>query len=138
MENEEDKLYVIARADLAPGVLLAQACHAAIAYGFRHPEEAAAWFWDSSNLVILECPDEAGIRRLTELAKAASIPYVLFKEPDLDMAVTAAAFGGGIRKLVSSLPLALRKASASMPRIDAAPTSSSGSRAPRASPEAGA
>lgn len=108
MENEDEKLYVVARGDLPPGVLLTQACHAAIAYGFRHPEAAASWFWDSSNLVILEVTDETRLRRLCELARAAGIPYVIFKEPDLDMQATAAAFGGGIRKLVSSLPLALR------------------------------
>lgn len=121
MENEEEKLYVVARADLAPGVLLAQACHAAIAYGFRHPEEAAAWFWDSNNLVILECPDEARLLRLCELAKASRIPYLLFKEPALDMHATAAAFGGGIRKLVSSLPLALRDRSTSSSPATAQP-----------------
>ncbi len=125
MENEEEKLYVVVRADLAPGVLLAQACHAAIAYGFRHPEDAARWFWDSNNLVVLECPDETRLRSLTVAAKVARIPYVIFSEPDLDMAATAAAFGSNARRMLSSLPLALRGA-----------TSSSGSRAPQASREA--
>jgi hypothetical protein len=126
MDNE--KLYVVVRSDLPAGAMLAQSAHAAVAFGFRHPELAAEWFWDSNNLVILETPDEASLRALVTNARVARIPYVLFSEPDFDMAATAAAFGKEAKKMLRGLSLALRER----------PTSSSGSRAPRASPVVGA
>src|SRR5690348_89416 len=107
MDNE--KLYIVSRADLPPGDRAAQSCHAAFAFAMRHPNEAGRWFWDSNNIVLLECADEATLRRLVDQARAADVPYALFSEPDFDCAATACAFGYGMRRLLSSLPLALRE-----------------------------
>lgn len=75
----------------------------------RHPEAAQSWFWDSNNLVVLECADEAMLRSLAGQAKSHGVPYALFSEPDLNCAATACAFGHGMRRFLSSLPLAFRE-----------------------------
>ena len=106
MENE--KLYVVVRSDLEPGARAAQLCHAAIAFVFRHGARAAEWFWDSNNIVLLECRDEAELLDLTARARSAGIDYALFQEPDFGMSHTAAAFGAGARRMLSRLPLALK------------------------------
>ncbi len=109
---ETEKLYVVSRADLPPGDRAAQSCHAAFAFAFRHPTHAAEWFWDSNNIVLLECPDEPALRKLVELARSAAVPYALFSEPDFECAATACAFGNGARRFLSSLPLALKNKAA--------------------------
>ena len=108
MENE--KLFIVVRSDLAPGDRCAQSCHALGAFAIRHPDEARTWFWDSNNLVVLECVDEAALRELVVLARRHGVPYALFSEPDLSCAATACAFGNGMRRFLSSLPLAFREA----------------------------
>lgn len=103
------KLYVVVCADLLPGDRAAQSCHAALAFAFRHRELAETWFWDSNNIVLLECADEPALLSLVERARALGLPYALFSEPDFGSRSTAAAFAGGARKFLSSLPLALRE-----------------------------
>jgi peptidyl-tRNA hydrolase len=107
MENE--KLYIVVRADLPPGDRAAQSCHAAFAFAMRHPTEAGRWFWDSNNIVLLECADEAALRGLVVRARLAEVPYALFSEPDFDCHATACAFSTGARRFLSSLPLALKE-----------------------------
>lgn len=108
MENE--KLYVVVRSDLEPGARAAQLCHAAIAFVFRHGGRAAEWFWDSNNLVLLECTDESALLELVRSARAAAVRYAVFQEPDFGMSHTAAAFSSEARRLLSRLPLALKPA----------------------------
>jgi len=104
-----EKLFVVVRNDLEPGLQLAQAVHAAVKYALSH-EDARRWHEESNNVAVLQVPDEAALKALTHqvLTRDPSCLAVVFEEPDLDHQWTAAAFGGGAKKLLGSLPLALR------------------------------
>jgi len=102
------KLFLIARADLAPGAQLAQACHALRAFTATHPAVDAEWYRDSNNLVVLQVPDEPALAALTERAHAAAVPHAVFREFDFGNEATALALAPSGARLVSQLPLALR------------------------------
>jgi hypothetical protein len=99
------RLYVVVRADLPPGLQLAQACHATREFGLRYPGLDLG-----DNLVVLQVPGEAALHELLLEAGDRDLPAVAFAEPDLHDELTAAAFSGDARALLSSLPLALRAA----------------------------
>lgn len=101
-----DKLYIVVRADLPPGMQIAQACHALRQFTSVHSEIDRAWYEGSNNLVVLQVPGEDELFDL--LARAGEIPITSFREPDLDDDVTAIAIGPQGSGLVSQLPLALR------------------------------
>lgn len=106
-----EKLYVVVRADLAPGLQAAQACHAAMEFVVaRHPDLGRAWHRGSNNLVLLQVPDGAALRDLARQAGRHRIACAEFFEPDLDYAMTAIALGPDGGPLVGQLPLALRAA----------------------------
>jgi peptidyl-tRNA hydrolase len=107
-EPIDEKLYIVVRADLKPGLQAAQACHALRLFSAEHPEEDRAWYEGSNNLVLLQVPDERELLALRE--KADGCPASLFREPDLGGEATALAFGPAARKTVSNLPLLLRGA----------------------------
>lgn len=67
------KLYVLVRNDLAPGLQMAQAVHAATAFVHLHPDLYLA----TPNVVVLSVPDEES------LIAHATPDGVLFREPDL-------------------------------------------------------
>ena len=52
------RLYVVVRADLAPGAQLAQSCHALSAFAHQYRAEHEAWQSGEQNLVVLSVPDE--------------------------------------------------------------------------------
>lgn len=104
------KLYVVIRADLPPGAQAAQAVHGAFAFAMHHPIVARYWYHKSNNLVVLQVPNEACLKHLANQARDAGIDHAVFREPDFDDTVTAVAIEPAGRKLVSSLPLALRAA----------------------------
>jgi peptidyl-tRNA hydrolase len=87
---------------------LAQSCHALAAFVMEHTMLARSWHESSNNLVILECENEERLLLLAGQSAAEGVPTTLFREPDLGGAATACAFGPGARKLLSSLPLALK------------------------------
>lgn len=103
-----EKLFVIVRADLAPGAQLAQSCHAVCAFESAHRELYRAWNEGSNNLVALQVPDERALLVLMERAARDGIQYARFREPDFGGSITAIAVAGSGARLVSSLPLALR------------------------------
>jgi len=105
-----ERLYIVTRADLAPGARCAQACHTLRAFVDAHAEIDRAWFGASNNLVVLEAPNEAALVALAARASALGVATATFREPDYGDAVTGVALGPceGSRRLVSSLPLALR------------------------------
>lgn len=103
-----DRLYIVTRSDLPPGARIAQAVHAAFQIASESPSLVACWLRDSGNLVVLEAPDEPALVALQARAELAGIPASLFRETDLGGAATALALGTGARRLVASLPLALR------------------------------
>lgn len=108
-EDIMQKLFVVVRRDLAPGAMLAQACHGLRAFAAAHPELDAAWYRESNNLVCLEVEDEAALERLRARAEAAGVAYATFREPDFDDAVTSIAIAPDGWRLVSSLPLAMKE-----------------------------
>lgn len=94
------RLYVVVRNDIAAGLKMAQACHATREFTLRQSEDVG------ENLVVLEAPPEELARVVGAASGLCSV--TTFHEPDLGGALTAAAFGLGARKLLSSLPLACR------------------------------
>jgi hypothetical protein len=108
-----EKLYIIVRNDLTPGLQCAQACHAQHLFTQRFPELTKVW---EQNLVVLQVPNEACLDALYEdfaggpQNKGEVYPAAAFFEPDLDDQMTAIAVAGTAEKLLSSFPLALRQA----------------------------
>lgn len=94
------RLYIVVRNDIRAGLKIAQACHAAREFTLRQSEDVG------ENLVVLEAPPDELARVVGAARGLCSV--VPFHEPDLDGAMTAAAFGLGAQKLLSSLPLACR------------------------------
>lgn len=102
------KLFIISRSDLPPGAIAAQSVHGAIAFTVAHPSTFKEWHDDSNNIVLLAVPDERALMYLAARALAADIPVAVYREPDLGDTLTSVAIGPEGRRLVSSLPLALR------------------------------
>ncbi|WP_069164794.1 hypothetical protein [Nocardia altamirensis] len=94
------------RADLAPGIQVAQAAHAALDFAIAHPDLVVDWHTTSNVLVVLAAPDELSLGWLCTDGAAAGHRLVRVNEPDLDGALTAAAFEPAARRLVADLPLA--------------------------------
>ncbi len=93
------KLYVLVRNDLAPGLQMAQAVHAAIAFSLKHPDLSES----TPNVVVLAVRHEDDLSDAWEDDRSG----VLFHEPDLgDEATAYATVADGAR--YSSLPLAGR------------------------------
>jgi hypothetical protein len=92
-----DKLYVLVRGDLSPGLQLAQAVHAATEYALRFPAMARS----TENVVVLNVADEP------ELLSHAEPSGFLFHEPDVNDEATAYAIVADGRRF-STLPLAGR------------------------------
>lgn len=97
-------MYVIVRADLSPGLQLAQACHAAVKLCDEH---GTSWLAEYPNLVVLQVPDEWTLSQLVDNLSEHFV-VVEFTEPDLGGQVTAVAIAPDerVRDHVSTLPLA--------------------------------
>lgn len=101
-----DRFYVVVRSDLPEGDQATQSVHAAMAFAVEHPELARSWHTLNKNLVLLAVPTEAELRALYD--RASDYPRSKFEEVDIGGELTAIALAGAARKLVSSLPLALK------------------------------
>jgi hypothetical protein len=105
-----EKLYVVGRADLEPGLFCAQACHGLRQFTDRHPETDREWYRGSNNLVILEVPTKEALVELAYRLARSGAPVSLFCEPDLGGEPTSlATYGPLAKRFTSSLPLALRR-----------------------------
>ena len=101
------KLFIVVRADLDPGLQMAQAIHASIQFVFEHLEEARSWYDTSNNVVVKQVPDEAALAGLVQERDYNRTTCQVFGEPDLKGAWTAAAFmGEGANAYLRELPLA--------------------------------
>lgn len=100
-----EKLYIVVRADLAPGLQLPQACHALQAFNDQHPDRARAW---RGNLAVLAVRDAQHLSEILCPLQRDRVPIAAFCEPDEGGAPTAAAIDGSAWRKLSSLPLALR------------------------------
>lgn len=113
-----EKLYVVVRNDLPPGLQMAQAGHALRQFTHRHPAEDRAWFYGDAqapeepcgpnNLIICQVPGERELQRLV-LAADGVCSVAPFYEPDRGGELTASAFGRGASRLCGALPRALRE-----------------------------
>jgi peptidyl-tRNA hydrolase len=105
----DEKLYLITRADLAPGAQAVQAAHALQQFNAEHPDVAQAWFKESNYLALLAAPDEARLARILMKAERRGLRASAFREPDFGDALTAIALApcSESRALTRDLPLAL-------------------------------
>lgn len=103
------KLYIVLRADLTPGLKIPQACHAQDAFYEEYPECYAEWRTKYKNLIVKEIPDEAALRALLVRLKDAHVATAQYYEEDLGHTLTAIAFyGPTAKRFAGSLPLALQ------------------------------
>ena len=94
---------------MQPGLRVAQMFHALRQFASDYPYLEARWFRDSNTIVLLEVPDGEALAELASRARAKGVTLTEFSEPDfLPFGLTALALGPDARRLVSSLPLALR------------------------------
>lgn len=105
-----DKLYVIVRADLPPGLQIAQAIHAQREYAAQHAESERAWYRASNTVAVLAVADELHLRRLIAQAGFEGAKTAVFHEPDRADEMTAAVVEPGPlgHRLCRKLPLALQ------------------------------
>lgn len=105
-----DRLYIITRADLPPGLQAAQAVHASFAFQHEHPAVTADWLLRSNFLVIVAVPDEGTLHDMIIDASLRGIRRTAVREPDLDDQITALALepGAAAKRLCANLPLAMR------------------------------
>ncbi len=103
------KLYVIVRADLPPGLQIAQSIHAARQFAADHQAVEQEWFRKSNTVAVLSVPDETALRKLKTKAEMKGVQYSEFREPDLSDSMTAMALAptDAARRLCRALPLAL-------------------------------
>jgi peptidyl-tRNA hydrolase len=103
-----EKLYVVVRADLSQGDILAQSNHATSQFSRMHRELHDAWVDSSNNIVILAIPTERDLGALVRKAAELGIQRTEVYEPSMGNELTACAFAGEIARHVSQLPKALR------------------------------
>lgn len=104
-----EKLYIVVRNDLDPGLQIPQSGHALREFVARHPDLDLQWYRGSNNLIVLQVPDEPALKFLCERADALELCYADFREVDLGGELTAVAFEDKARLILGCLPLALRK-----------------------------
>ncbi len=104
-----NRLFLVVRADIPPGLQASQLVHASCEFAFERPSEYAQWFKESKNVVLLQVPDEPTLIELWQRVKSFGLEASAgFREPDLSDELTAVAFGDEAQRYLSSLPLALR------------------------------
>ena len=102
------KLFLVTRADLPPGDQAVQAAHALREFVAHHPEIDLHWYRTSNTLAFLAARDEPALGALLVKARDQGLACAPFTEPDRNDELTAVAFGPDCRRLLSSLPRALR------------------------------
>lgn len=107
-----EKLYIVVRADLPPGLQAAQAMHAQREFAERYPEIEARWHKDSNTVAILSVPDEDTLFDLLTSLEKSGVAVSEFREPDLDLlhnlSLTAICVEPKGGQALRHLPLALR------------------------------
>ena len=105
------KLYLVTRADLAPGAQLAQTAHVALRFALERPEEALAWQKGGEHIVILAAHDEIALRSIAFGAGLAGCHLSEFYEPAMGDALTAIALASSdvADRFVKRLPLAMSR-----------------------------
>lgn len=106
-----EKVYIVTRQDLSPGLQAAQAAHAAFQFAVEHRALATQWQKESNFLVILSVPDEGTLIDFGQMIEKNNIPVTWFMEPDIDNEITAITLAPSPRtvELCQDLPLAMRE-----------------------------
>lgn len=110
------KLYVVVREDLDPGLVAAQAVHAALKLALKWSLAVDVWDARSGNLVLLGARNEAHLAELEaktkelKLSGNLALPIADFHEIDLNGQLTgfACIVGEEAAQLFGSLPLAFK------------------------------
>ena len=105
-----EKLYVVTRADLEPGLMLAQVAHAVSEFAFSYPDKHRAWHRNGKNIAVLAARDLEHISGMLALLEDShALECAAFFESDLSDELTAFAVSDAAARLLSCLPLALRR-----------------------------
>lgn len=106
-----EKLYIVTRRDLAPGLQAAQVAHAAFQFSHDHRPLASQWLQESNYLIILSVEDEKALEKLGNQADELNLPVTRFTEPDIGDELTAISIAPSPQtvELCQELPLALRE-----------------------------
>jgi len=96
---------------MTPAYQSVQSGHATIQFIFDYPDIAKKWFIESNYLIYLSVQDEKSLKQLISKAKEKGIKVSVFREPDIENAITAIALepSDATRRITSSLPLALKE-----------------------------
>lgn len=95
-----NKLYVLVRGDLQPGVQIAQSCHAVAEFMLNFDT------WKNETIVCLKVKDEAELMRWERIFNSNQLKYTPFCEPDMDGQMTAiAANDPSLPKILKNLNL---------------------------------
>lgn len=111
------KLFLITRADLAPGQQAVQAAHALREFVNDHPDVDRDWYEKSKTLVLLAADNEDALAHVLREAQRRGVPAAAFFEPDLDDALTAIALAPAGERMCQNLDLALRQSAPVAERI---------------------
>lgn len=120
LKTPPDKLYIAVRADLPPGLQVAQSVHAMAQFYDEWPCRVRHWLRKSNYLVVVSVPNEEALLALaTEAALGQDLEVTRVVEPDLGDETTAIAIQPGERAaaLCASFPLALRNACDFSPEV---------------------
>lgn len=102
-----EKVYVVGRADLAPGLRAAQMLHAFHTWVVENPEPEMKWRKESNTIVMLEVPDRKALLDLYHRCLDRSEPgWEFWCEPDLKNEMTAICLGPSHKALAQPLKLA--------------------------------
>lgn len=100
-----EKLYLVTRQDLLPEAQAVQNCHAAFQFAVEHKEIWAGWFERSNTLALLSVSNEQALEHLVHKAEARGLRFSIFREPDMNNALTAVAFEPAAKQLCRPLSL---------------------------------
>lgn len=105
-----DKLYIVTREDISPGLQAVQSCHALRQFVAENPMIDEMWYKNSNYIVLLSVKNEDELLMLLQDCRTLHIAVSHYAEPDLDNAVTAIAIAPSqiARILCKNIPLALR------------------------------
>ena len=104
-----NKLIVVTRKDIDPGLQMSQSGHALAQFFLEHPERANQL--NNNFLICLSIENEEKLHKLYNKLEERGIAVSYFTEPDIGHQMTAIAFEGSkeASKVTSSLPLALKE-----------------------------
>jgi hypothetical protein len=102
-----ERLIIVVRADLDPGLITAQVGHAVAAFAVAFPGVLRSWHLNDRNIVVLASRDELHLRELYQKLAPDTLS-ACFSEPDLNDELTAFACSQAPKQF-SSLPKALKR-----------------------------